>query len=135
MSHPGGHGGEEVHGQQQGHHQLDHHGHHEGGDDDRDGRTSRHGFRENGRVRRIEQLLKLRGSLARQEACPYHPFVSRLCLILATRSWSDPLTCCTRILSSADVLSFAFAYPLFGHIDAVTAFYHSLEPGVLLKLS
>ena len=37
MAQPRDKGGEEVHGQEQGHHQLDRHGHEEGGDDDGDG--------------------------------------------------------------------------------------------------
>ena len=43
MPHPGGQGGEEVHGQQERHHHLDHHGHQEGGDNDGDCGASGHG--------------------------------------------------------------------------------------------
>lgn len=46
-------GGEEVHGQEQGHHQLDRHGHEEGGDDDGDGGTGGHRLADSGQVGRV----------------------------------------------------------------------------------
>ena len=46
-------GGEEVHGQEQGHHELDRHGHEEGGEDDGDGGTGGHRLADSGQVGRF----------------------------------------------------------------------------------
>ena len=53
MAQPRDKGGEEVHGQEQGHHQLDRHGHEEGGDDDGDGGTGGHRLTGSGQVGRV----------------------------------------------------------------------------------
>ena len=80
MAHPGGQGGEEVHCQQQRHHQLDHHGHHEGGNDDGDGRTSRHLCGESGQVSlEIGPAFETESQL-----CPNVPSASWPCLLLST---------------------------------------------------
>ena len=53
MAQPRDKGGEEVHGQEQGHHELDRHGHEEGGDDDGDGGTGGHRLADSGQVGRF----------------------------------------------------------------------------------
>ena len=62
-----------MHRQQQGHHQLNRHGHHEGGDDDGDGRTSRHGC---GECRRVSLELGAAFETEQSQPCPNEPLCS-----------------------------------------------------------
>ena len=94
MPHPGGQGGEEVHGQQQGHHQLDRHGHHEGGNDDGDGRTSRHGC---GECRQVSSELEAAFETEQCQPCPNEPSVISCQRWVKRSGWSDPMTCRTEI--------------------------------------
>ena len=69
MAQPRDKGGEEVHGQEQGHHQLDRHGHEEGGHDDGDGGTGGHRLADSGQVGRFRAI----GYLC---LCPHRPLDS-----------------------------------------------------------